>query len=338
MRDRLKKVAKILAYVSFYFWAFVFALYVTFPYERVKARIIHEVETREVRPGVRQPTGMRLEIDELGPSWFTGVEIEGARLSTAATERAEDDEDAPPPAPPLVVHHAIGRVSLLSLLTGGIGGSLDAELAGGALEGTYEESSSEREIHAHVEGLRMASVPMLGEVMPLPLTGRMDADIDLVLPEDPRGSTGAVNITLRDLVIGDGHAKMPIPRMADGLTIDPISAGNVSLRANVADGRLRVSRLVGDGEHLETLGQGEVILAHPVERSRIDLMLRLAFTDEYRESSPRTGALFSLVSNNPIARRALASEGVFQFRLRGSATGGVRTIPAGSESMDAAAE
>ena len=83
MRARLLRIVKLLAFPAFYLLCLALFGYLTFPYGRLKDRVIAEIE-KHGKPG------QRLEIGKLGSYWLSGVELSGVKLHLPA--------DEPPPA------------------------------------------------------------------------------------------------------------------------------------------------------------------------------------------------------------------------------------------------
>src|SRR5690606_32851510 len=82
-------VRRFVIYPAFFFGCFFTFCYWTFPYERVRAFVIQQAEYEEAPGGTLRPTGYRLAIVDLQPSWVTGVELTGVRLRKAPEEEGE---------------------------------------------------------------------------------------------------------------------------------------------------------------------------------------------------------------------------------------------------------
>ena len=74
-------------------------------------------------------------------------------------------------------------------------------------------------------------------------------------------------------------------------------------------------------------------LVRPLRMSSLDLLLRIKFKDAYRESSPRMGALFTLLEMNPQVRPARTSDGALQWRIQGAFASRIRMVPSGRAPM-----
>ena len=81
MGPRARKALRFMGYSTFFWTFFWLFAYLSFPYERVRDRIVQEVEFPKDARGNRRPSGYQLEIMELSPSWFTGVEARPADLN-----------------------------------------------------------------------------------------------------------------------------------------------------------------------------------------------------------------------------------------------------------------
>ena len=75
MNPRAKKVLTWVGYGFAYLFALLVFAYLTFPYDRLKERIVTEFNARQTGPDP-----LHLELDELGSYWFSGIEAEGVRL------------------------------------------------------------------------------------------------------------------------------------------------------------------------------------------------------------------------------------------------------------------
>lgn len=322
-RPRLPSLAG-LGYAAFFVVAFVLAAYWTFPWDRVRDYVVQEVERPAGPGGVRRASGWELDIGALRPSWLTGVVARDVRIA----KRPEDPE-----APPMEARadELRARVSLLSLLGGGVGGSFGAELAGGSIEGSFDQDDEGRSLDVALEGVQLRRVGILRAFLPIPVAGELGGEIDLRLAAEPEGSEGSVDLAISGLTAGDGQAKLPIPGMGDGITLERIDAGTLVLRAEVEEGVADLTTLRADGEDLELTGDGTVRLLDPLTRSRVDLLLRVRFTDAYRNRNDRTRAIFSIVDIAPQARRARAPDGALQFQFSGLLGARLRSTPAGGQ-------
>jgi type II secretion system protein N len=320
-----------LVYPAFFTFCFFLFCYWTFPYDRVRDFLIQKAEYTEGPGGRLQPTGWEVNIVELSPSWVTGIELEGVRV-----QKAPEEEDGRPID--LSIPEASARVGLLGAILGSPTVSFDAAVAGGRVAGEVTlEGEALRALELDIEDLQLRRLGAYTRIMGLPLGGMLSATMDMSFPENPQETEGEIHASVRGLKIGDGDSRLELPRMRDGLTVDPITAGDVELAVVTSQGSGEVTKLSARGPHLSLDGEGTVHFATPLSLSRVDVLLAAQFTDAYKSSTPRTQALFALLDGNPMVRSARTSDDKLQLRIRGSLGSGLSATPAGRERSPGAA-
>jgi type II secretion system protein N len=308
-------------YAGFYLFCLLLFAYWSFPYERLRDHLINRVEYSS-GPGGRQPSGWELDIVELSPSWGTGVTLTGVRLT-----RAPETPDEAPVS--MAVDEVTVRISPLARLFGTTSVRFHAAVGDGVLEGALQSSDEHSRLSAKASDLNLRKLPFVRATLGIPLTGTLNGTLDFSVAEEAEESTGHADLSIQKLVLGDGKAKLKIQDMQDGLTIERIDAGDLQLKIDSDRGVARIAQLASSGKDAEVTGSGTVRLAQPMGRSRLDLLLRVKFSDEYRNRSDQTRALFSLMEFNPKVREARASDGALQFRLAGTFGGRMTPTPAG---------
>ena len=323
-----RKFLRFMGYSSFFWASFWLFAYLTFPYERVRDRLVQEVEFPKDARGNRRPSGYQLEIMDLQPSWFTGVEAHGVRI----IKPGEGEE----PTVDVLLEEVHARISLLSLLTGTVAVTFDARLAGGSLEGEVEMGDSGSLRLDIVEPIQMQRVSIIRNFLGLPMGGKLSGDIDVTFPENIQEAEGHVNLLTENLRIGDGEAKLRLPGMPNGITLERINVGRMAIQMQIAAGVATVQRLRSRGDDAELDGTGTINLMQPLRQSRLDLLVRLKILPAYAEQSDRARSMVALLDSVPTLARARTSDGALQYRLGGSVGGGIRSSPAGSTRMEIA--
>jgi len=328
-RSVLRRLGKWVGYPFFFLFCLFLFAYWTFPYDRVKAYIIQEVE-RPMGPGDRrQPSGFELEIVDLSPSWFTGVDLTGVRV----VKLPEEPDDRPVDVTFESIH---ARVGLFALLTGTTSVDYEMRVAGGTIEGHFEQSEAETILKADIAGVRLRRVGLIRGYAGLPVQGTLDGEIDVTVGQEAAQTSGSIELEVDGLKIGDGNAKLALEGMpGDGVTVDQLNAGDLDVRAEITDGNAVIQRLQGRGEDLELDGEGSLRLMQPLLRSRIDILVRAKIMDSYRERSDRTQALFALLEMNPRMRAARTEDGALQYRIQGQFGGRIQTQAAGRARLGA---
>ena len=288
--------------------------------------IVQEVERPKGPTGARRPSGTELSIGSLRPTLLPGGVVlddvhvwQGNRSGDGGFEVELDEITA--------------RVGLLSLLTGGQAVDFAAEAGGGTIEGSYENDETSTELVGELDGVSLRRLGVIEAAVGLPVRGRLSGTFDLRLADERAETEGEVDLALTGLRVGDGRAKLSIPNFGDGITIPEIEAGDIDLELTAAEGVAEVTKFEGNGPDLRLRGSGEVQLFRPLTQSRMDLLLRIAFTDGFREQDEIASRLFSVMEMVPQLRPARTSDGALQYRLTGSVGGRVSTRPAGSASL-----
>jgi type II secretion system protein N len=324
---------KILAYAGYnaFFWlAFWLFAYWNFPYDRLAGYIADKV--------AESGSGYTLEIGSLAPYWFTGVQLEDLKVRKQASEilAAPSDPKAPPPGDQAIrISSAHARLGLFALLTGSNRVSFGADIGQGEVEGAYEEDGETKQLEATLSKVDLAKLGPLESLVALPMKGTLTGDFDLTLGAQPANTAGKVKMTIQKLTIGDGKAKLKVGSMG-GLTIDPVSAGDVVMELDVKQGLGTIRKLSANGSDLKLQGSGDVRFAAPLLRSRINVLLRLELTPAYKNKSARTKAMFSLLEGSSIPQVASAktADGAYQVRLSGTMAS-ARAVPAGQRDQPA---
>lgn len=318
--SKRKKVLLYAGFVAFFFASFLLFAYWTFPYHRVRDFIVQEVERPKGPDGTRRPSGVQLHIGSLSPSWITGVEAEDVRV----VQQPDEPDSAPIE---ITLEEVSARVGVFALLGGATDVSFDVTVGGGTIDGVYEDSEELTHIEAVVEEVQLRQLGIFTSLVGLPVAGIMNGEVDLTVANDNAQTDGRVALTVDGLQIGGGQ--VPIPGMSGGLTVERIRAGKLEVELTVEDGVARIQKLASNGDDLQIEGSGTVRLMRPLKMSRLDLMLRVAFSDDYRNRSDHTRRLFSAMDFVPDLRAARTPDGALQWRINGSPGSRVGTTPAG---------
>ncbi len=321
MSSRLKKILLYgIAYPAFFLFSLVLGAYWTFPYDHVRDFIVQEAE----RSGQ-----LHLEIASLEPSWLTGVDVEGVRIAKPSNNPDDHSNE-------LVIQSASARISLLALLGGTQDVSYDVTLMGaGKLAGEVAQSETSLHVVSHLENVNLARIGPMKEAVGLPITGRVNGDVDLTIAQQAADTEGTANITINGLSVGDGETPVQIDGLGSGgLTLARMNLGTLRLRLATEHGVSSIEQLHADGEHAELWGTGSLRLTQPLRMSSMDMLVRVKFKDAYRNSSDRMSALFTLLDMNPQVRPARTPDDSLQWRVQGAFAGRVRAVPSGNVRME----
>lgn len=311
------------SFTAFFVVSFVLFAYWSFPYDRVRDYIVQEVERPQGADGKRAPSGFELEIIDLSPSWGTGVELTGVRL----VKLAESEEEQPVD---VTFESVDASLSLLSLLGGETAVDFDAVVAGGTLEGRFAESETMTSIDAAIADVNLRQIGILRAYAMLPVGGVMNGTVDLDVSDDQAQTAGSVQLDISGLSIGGGKIRIPdVAMLREGLTVERVVAGDLALQMEVDNGSAQIRRLQASGADAALSGSGSIRLIRPFGRSRADVLLRLAFTDAYKNKNNVTQRLFTLVDTLPQVRPYRTDDGALQFRVTGNFGGSMGVKAAG---------
>ena len=279
MKERLKKIAPWVGYPVFYVFAFAVFSLITFPYDKLKERIVTSFNAKE-----RETNGHdELQIGEISGYWLTGLRMKDVRLLT---------QPADPTQPPteMKIDEARVRLSVLPLIIGNQNLSFKLTAFGGQIDGSYAMSGKDKEFDVTLSGVDIGQVEPVTSLIGLPASGKLSGTIKLTLPEGKAtAASGAVALEATELAVGDGKAKLkgalPLPRLL---------AGTLSLAAEAKAGVLKITKFTAGGKDkdLELAGDGRVQMYDATSDSVCDINLRFKINDVYRSKNDITKSLF----------------------------------------------
>jgi len=315
MSPRLRKILLWIMYPLFYVVSFLLFAYLTFPFDQLRDRIVVAFAEDQRKSG----GDMRLEIDRISSYWFSGAEAQGVRL-ISPPELKEDGTKGPPSE--ILIDEVAGRVAILPLLIGNVTINFAAELLGGSIEGSTSKNGEDRVIEVELTDLAVGRLDPIVQMIGLPLTGQLSGTLELTMPEGKLSkATGSVDLTIQDLSVGDGKTKIKetiaLPRMV---------VGELKLTCDIAEGRLKVTKLAAGGYDLDFSADGKITLRDKFAESQADLYLKFKFSDKYKAKDEKTKALFGEPGSkapalfeiaDPRIRRSKRPDGFYSWRAWG---------------------
>jgi type II secretion system protein N len=327
VNPRLRRILPWVLYPLFYLFAFVVFVRLTFPYERIKDRVLATFSASQKQPG------KRLEIDELGGYGIFGIEATGVRLITdppggqVPVTTTDTDKDAAGaktdrPKPKVLAFDSVQvSVAVLRQLFGTMFVTYSAEIGGGEIEGTFLQDSERAEIDVEAQDVNVTGQSFLEDLAGLPLEGVLKGTARLTLPEGKmKSAEGTIDMSIESLAVGDGKAKI-----RDTIALPRLEAGNLNLNAEVVEGRLTLKELASQGKDFELNADGSMRLRDPFDGSIADLNVAFKFTDAYKTKNDITKGLFGdpgskvpgLFDMDPKIRRARGEDGFYRWRVTG---------------------
>ena len=314
LNPRYLRIARWVGYPLAYLLALITFAYLTFPFERLKDRVVAEFNAAQA-----DASGMRLEIDDVSWYFLTGVEAQGVRLISPPP--ATDSEGKPDRPQVFEIDDVSVHYSLWAHLTGGLRISFAMEAGGGELSGYVSDEDGSRIVSLQFDQMGISGIPFVAGAVGLPLSGALSGTVELVLPEAKLSKgNGSAQLAIVGLAVGDGKAKI-----RDTIALPRLDAGQLELALTVKDGHVKVEKLTASGPDLELASDGRIRLRDPLGTSRADLSLSFKFSDRYKTQNDMTKGLFGDPGSNikgafdldPKNQQALRPDGFYAWRVTG---------------------
>jgi type II secretion system protein N len=357
MNDKLRRIAKWILYPLFYLFCLAIFGYLTFPFDRLKDRIIAEFERSQTKRG-QTAAAQRLEIDEVTSYWFTGVEATGVRLIVppdeassrpAGLEASLGKGAAEQPKEMIIaIDEAHARVRILPLLIGRVKIDFTAKAFGGEISGTVPVGAASGPVELELENVDLGQIHPIVSLVGLPMKGTAQGKLELTASEGKfNKANGSLDFTIAGVSVGDGKTKLK-----GQIALPEARLGDVSIAAEATNGVLKLTKLTGTGPDIELVGDGKVSVREPWNDSAADLYIRFKFSDAYRDKNDDTRSLLGTPGSSmpalievvePKVKKAKRADGFYGFHAHGplkklkfdpSATdaGGAKPAKKGSDS------
>lgn len=314
-RDRLKKHAPKVVYPIFYFFCFLVFVSWTFPYDKLKERLVTQFNAQQRNSAHPQ----ELQIDELDSSFVTGVKAKGVRIVTPPTQEGK--------APSVIaIDEARARISILSRIFGTTDVSFRLDAFDGVVKGTYEESSKARDIEVNFDGVDLARVSAIADNVGFPLDGKLYGQVKLNLPEGKASKgNGTVNLEVRDLFAGN-QKELTVKTPMGPFTLPRLKVGTFNVTGEAKDGVLKLTKIAAQGGDVDVTGDGRVQLRENAGDAHLDVNLKFKVNDGYRNKNDKTKLLFGapgskekpLLEMDPKMGRSKTPDGFYALRVGGT--------------------
>lgn len=283
---REKRWARWLAYSAFSWAVFSISLYLTFPSDQVKERLVQAAQAN---------AGIRLRVESVGLAFPPGLTLRDSYLVLR-----EPDPEAQKGAVAIHLSRLTVRPSLLGLLTGKPALSFDARLWDGSLHGKAGKNDEGSHVKLHAKGLDL-SQSVLGAIG-LQASGKVDELSLHAAGPRLREMTGELTIRGSDLVLEGGAVnEFELPRVALGTLEGKIAIG---------EGRAEIETFQAEGEDISATVEGSIRLADRLSLATLQTKLRFKPTEAFwqRNEMLRAGASMALKQD---------SEGYHSIQLYG---------------------
>jgi type II secretion system protein N len=300
--ERFRMIRRTLGIGAFGAVVFVISFMLAFPYERVKDTVVAQAAA----------ANLDVEVGSTGPLLGFGVVMKDVVVRTrpALGEKPAvmSIEEARLSSSPLVgLKGQTAYDNTVSLDT--LGGQVDIESSGVMLK------HGETRVMARELGLNELSGSR--GLIPLPLAGRLDMNLEMVLPTGRYGEgNGAVDWKWAGAAIGDGKEKLRVagnPFLSEGIVIPRVRLGDFKGKVVFQKGVGKLQGVGAKSQDGELRMEGEIRLADPVGYSYLDLYVTFKLSDALLQSNDKFQLMLQLAES--MGKR---SDGFYGFRMTGS--------------------
>lgn len=344
LTPRAQRIARWVGFPLFYLLCLVVFAKLTFPYNRLKDKLIAAFEAQQTGPDP-----MRLQIGDMSSYWLTGIEAEDIRLirknpgpkaAPGAEEGSPEGDGASSPAASssagpagsasprkdepgvTTIDSAHASISLLRLLFGTVKVAFGADVADGDVSGTFLDTEESREVSIDLDDVGVSGIPMLADIVGLPMGGKVEGSVELVAPEQKLSkANGTIELKVVDLTVGDGKAKI-----RNTIALPQLDAGELNLKAKITEGKLEIETFTVQGPDIDLKAEGAMRLRDPFEMSLAEITLEFKFQDAFKSKNDLTRGLFG-APNSPVPgafdldgknRQAKRADGSYGWRITGA--------------------
>jgi type II secretion system protein N len=288
LTERQRRILRWLGYPLLALVVFTFTLQLTFPYDRVKDKLIEVLSQR-----------YEVQIASAGPTFLPGgMELESMILKSRPTRPGEEPT-------PILIDRLTVDVGLLSLLLGRVSVDLVAEIGEGSIEGDITASSGELAIEFSTEDLELGAIPGLRDAIGLPMKGGLDAELEVTLPEQRWDQAeGSFTLSCPSCVIGDGKAKIKPKAQGrrtsffagEGLTVPALDLGELEGKITFEKGRGTIEKLGAKSKDGDLAIHGTIELGNPFSESRFgQTCMKFRLSDALKQREAQFGNVPNLM-------------------------------------------
>jgi len=277
-----KKAFHAVIFVLIVMLLFIIFLYIGFPYESLKMRIIEELEAK---------TPFLYEIEEVIPYPLVGLTLKNVVIYSMV---------GPKKIKVMGVERFRVAISLLQLLRGKVYFRLWGEILGGIVEGGASKRGGQGEIRLSGRDINLRRIHILNDVVGVEMAGIMEGKTELTLAEGGISKqSGIAEFTISGAML----SRLPLPGLA------PLRVGLIQGSTELRGGNAVIKRLAFSGGDFNGEVLGSIFLNPKISQSTLNLRVTIKPSEKF-DSKHRV-----LIS---IFGRRGQTEGIYSFSLRGT--------------------
>ena len=314
-KERIRRIAPKVGYPVFYLVSLLVFLSWTFPYDRLKERIVTTFNVQQKS----SPSPQELQIEELDSSFVTGVKAKGVKLISPSSDPTKGPTE-------LKIDEVRARISLLGLIVGNHNVTFKIDAFDGTIKGSFDDSGKERDVEVEFVGVDMSKIDSIAANVGFPLDGRLNGTVKLQLPEG-KASKGNGNVSLEITDMFAGNAKeLQVKTPLGPFTLPRLKVGSFQVNGDAKDGVLKLTKIGASGGDVEVTGDGRVQLREVATDAHLDVNLKFKINDTYRNKNDKTKLLFGsstskdkpMLEMDPKMAKAKSADGFYGLRVGGT--------------------
>jgi type II secretion system protein N len=311
---RWLRALRVVGYVVFALLVAVTTLYVTLPRERIKEKIeatLSQDPATALAQGNLAAIGMNVDIGELGLTLLTGAGLTAERIELRSRPVNPSDKPAR-----YVIDDATVKVGLLGAIFNRPTYRFTAHAFDGEVSGAITMAPAEQTIRIDAKGLVLTGVQAIQQSVGLPIAGAVSGKIDAVAPQNLAANmSGVVELSVEDLVVGDGKAKLTVPNdpfLAAGVTFPRLRIGTLNGKLVMEKGKGKLEGLYAKSPDIEAYLDGYVELRDPLGTSQVHAYLRFKPSEALTKREPTIELM-----TNALGAMAKRPDGFLGFQITG---------------------
>jgi len=277
-----KKILHAVIFILLGVFLFILFLYIGFPYETLKRRIIGELEAK---------TPLRYEIEQIRPHPLSGLTFKNVVIYALVDSKK---------VKVLSVERFRITLSLLPLLWRRVHLRLWGEVLDGTVEGEFSQSGGPGELILSGKDVNLQRIHFLREVKGVEMGGILTWKTMVTF-----GGKGiSEKIGSAEFLISEAMlSRLPLPGIA------PLGVGDIQGNIELKRGKVTIKRLASSGGDLNGQVLGNIFLNSDFPKSRLNLRITIKPSAKF---DPRYRIFLSLLG------RQGKTEGIYAFSLKGT--------------------
>jgi type II secretion system protein N len=312
---RLRRWAPKAGYPVFYLWCLFIFISWTFPYDKLRDRIVTQFNAQQSKS--RSP--QELQIDELDSSFVTGVKMKGVRLISPPAEAGK--------APSVIsIDEARARISLLGLMVGNKDISFKVDAFDGTIKGGFEDTGKNRDLDVEFDSVDVGRIDLITANIGFPIDGKLGGALKLAMPEGKASkANGSIDLEIKDMNAGNAK-ELTVKTPLGPFTLPRLKIGTFTITGEAKEGVLKITKIVAQGGDVDVSGDGRVQLRENANDAHLDINLKFKINDAYKTKNDKTKLLFGapgskekpMLEMDPKMAKAKTPDGFYTLKVSGT--------------------